>query len=55
LPNIGNLNPTDISSIPAYFEMHENKEISILSGESIPENITCKLNKLYDYIYLIYK
>ena len=47
LQEIGNFNSYDTSTIPAYFEMCGNvvKEISILSGESIPEGIMCKLNK----------
>ncbi len=46
LPYIGDLNETDISTIPAYFKMYGNviENISILSGESIPEGIKCKFN-----------
>jgi len=49
LPYIGSYKLTDISTIPTYFKMYGNtvKEISILSGENIPEGIKCKLNKLY--------
>jgi len=45
LPYIGNLNSVDVSTIPKYFKMYGNevKEISILSGESIPEGIKFKL------------
>ena len=58
LPNIGyNLKKSDVSTIPTYFEMYGNivDDISILSGESIPEGIMCKLNKMLifkiKYIY----
>jgi len=48
LPDIGYLNSTDVATIPAYFKMYGNvvNEISILSGENIPEGIKCKLYKL---------
>jgi len=49
IPTIGDIQKTEISTIPTYFEMNGNviEEISILSGESIPEGIMCKLNKIY--------
>jgi len=41
-----NLNSNDIVTLPTYFEVdeysYEGDEISILSGENIPEGITCK-------------
>ncbi len=47
LPKIGHYSEKngDVSTIPSYFEMCGNvvDEISILSGESIPEGIMCKL------------
>jgi len=48
LPNIGILNPNELSTIPEYFEMYGNivERISILSGESIPKGIKCKINAL---------
>ena len=50
LPNIGSYieNMDDVSTIPAYFEKYGNivEDITILSGESIPEGIMCKLNKI---------
>jgi len=46
MPNIGELDSNDISTIPAYFEIQGYKEISILSGESIPEDIMCNINKI---------
>ncbi len=48
LPEIKNLKETDISTIPEHFEIDgdEEMEISIISGESIPEGMKCKLNKL---------
>jgi len=44
--NIGNLNPSDVHTFPTFFERNgnSNDNISILSGDSIPENITCKYN-----------
>jgi len=41
---INDLNPTDVMTFPAYFEMYGNvvEEVSILSGERIPEGIMCK-------------
>jgi len=49
LPNLGISNLNDISTIPSYFEKDINSnsidDISILSGESIPEGI---MYKLYD-------
>ncbi len=46
LQTIGNFDSTDASTVPTNFEMCGNivDEISILSGESIPEGIMCKLN-----------
>jgi len=45
------LNLTDINTNPAYFKMVGNvtefENISILSGERIPEGIKCKLNNIY--------
>lgn len=45
---IVNKNSNDVSTIPEYFKKVGNKGegISILSGESIPEGIKCKFNKL---------
>jgi len=39
------LNSSDIATPPAYFQMYGDleEEISILSGERIPEGIMCKL------------
>jgi len=46
MPSIGTLRQTDVSTVPSHFKMYRNKEkeISILSGESISEDIVCKLN-----------
>jgi len=45
------MNFDDVSTIPAKFEMIGDKydEIIIFSGDSIPNDIMCKLNKMFKY------
>jgi len=44
ISNIKELSPTDVATLPTYFEIDKNSinKISILSGENIPEGVTCK-------------
>jgi len=47
IPNISNdtyFNENDLATLPTYFKSYSNltNSISILSGESIPEDISCK-------------
>jgi len=53
LPVIGPLKSSDISTIPAYFEINEDKIVSILSGEKIPEDIMCESNIIIIIIIII--
>jgi len=50
LPRIGVLDPSELSTIPEYFEMYGKivEKISILSGESVPEGIQFKLYDGFD-------
>jgi len=45
ISNIKELSSTDVATLPTYFEIDNNSidKISILSGENIPEGITCFL------------
>ena len=55
LPEFENVTLTDVATVPTYFKRYGNldENISILSGEKIPEGIMCKLNKMCIFNYML--